>query len=122
MMRRPASTLRHPRSGNARLRLAFCLIAAMMVAACADRPGQGIDNNTYTNVLVSWLLQRVADTRAQDANVKSRTASAAAASTISLITPSGVGVTMMSSGTPATFAAIAFIRTDDGYAALPPGT
>lgn len=36
--------------------------------------------------------------------------------------PSGVGVTMTSSCTPATLAGMAFISTDDGYAALPPGT
>jgi trehalose/maltose hydrolase-like predicted phosphorylase len=28
-----------------------------------ERPGQGIDNNTYTNVLVSWLLQRTIEAR-----------------------------------------------------------
>ena len=33
-----------------------------------------------------------------------------------------VGTTMISSFTPATLAGIAFISTDDGYAALPPGT
>ena len=49
-------------------------------------------------------------------------ARAAAASTGAFSTPSGVGVTITSSGTPATFAAIAPMMTDDGYAALPPGT
>jgi len=34
----------------------------------------------------------------------------------------GVGTTMISSGTPATLAGMAFINTEDGYAALPPGT
>lgn len=29
-----------------------------------DRPGEGIDDNAYTNVLVSWLLQRAVDTYA----------------------------------------------------------
>ena len=28
-----------------------------------DRPGQGIDDNAYTNVLVSWLLQRAVEVR-----------------------------------------------------------
>jgi trehalose/maltose hydrolase-like predicted phosphorylase len=28
-----------------------------------DRPGQGIDNNAYTNVLASWLFQRVVEVR-----------------------------------------------------------
>jgi trehalose/maltose hydrolase-like predicted phosphorylase len=27
-----------------------------------DRPGEGIDDNAYTNVMVSWLLRRAADT------------------------------------------------------------
>ena len=27
-----------------------------------DRPGQGIDDNAYTNVMVSWVLQRARDT------------------------------------------------------------
>ncbi len=46
----------------------------------------------------------------------------AAASTISFSFPSGAGTTMTISGTSATLAGIAFISTDDGYAALPPGT
>ena len=53
---------------------------------------------------------------------RSTPATAAAASTSSLRTPPGVGTTITSSLTPATFAGIAFISTDDGYAALPPGT
>ena len=28
-----------------------------------DRPGEGVDDNAYTNVLVSWLLQRAVDVR-----------------------------------------------------------
>ncbi len=56
------------------------------------------------------------------ANTRSTPAIAAAASTIALRTPSGVGVTMTISPTPATFAGIAFISTLDGYAARPPGT
>ena len=32
------------------------------------------------------------------------------------------GVTMMSSPTPATLAGMAFMSTEDGYAAVPPGT
>ncbi len=40
----------------------------------------------------------------------------------SLTSPRGVGTTMISSPTPATEAGIAFISTEDGYAALPPGT
>ena len=55
-------------------------------------------------------------------NTRSTPASAAAARTVAFICPSGVGVTMMSCLTPATLAAMAFISTDDGYAALPPGT
>ena len=47
---------------------------------------------------------------------------AAAASTMRFLTPSGVGTTITISFTPATCAGIAFISTDDGYAALPPGT
>ena len=39
---------------------------------------------------------------------------AAAASTIWLRSPPGVGTTMISSGTPATFAGIAFISTEEG--------
>ena len=46
----------------------------------------------------------------------------AAASTISLMIPRGVGTTMTSSRTPATEAGMAFINTEEGYAALPPGT
>ena len=46
----------------------------------------------------------------------------AAASTSWLICPFGVGTTMTSSLTPATLAGIAFIKTEEGYAALPPGT
>src|SRR5690554_5004444 len=55
-------------------------------------------------------------------NTRSTPAIAAAASTMSFTTPSGVGTTMITSATPATFAGIAFISTEDGYAALPPGT
>jgi len=53
-------------------------------------------------------------------NVRTRStpATAAAASTIG----SGFGHTMINSGTPATLAGIAFMSTEDGYAALPPGT
>ena len=47
---------------------------------------------------------------------------AAAASTSSLLSPPGVGTAMMISRTPATLAGTAFMITDDGYAALPPGT
>src|SRR5207244_5794524 len=45
----------------------------------------------------------------------------AAASTSGLRMPSGVGTTRMISRTPATRAGMAFISTDDGYAASPPG-
>ncbi|CFM98590.1 Uncharacterised protein [Bordetella pertussis] len=48
------------------------------------------------------------------AKARSTPAMAAAASTMGLRTPSGVGVTMISSGTPATLAGMAFISTDDG--------
>ncbi|CPK70632.1 Uncharacterised protein [Bordetella pertussis] len=47
------------------------------------------------------------------AKARSTPAMAAAASTMGLRTPSGVGVTI-SSGTPATLAGMAFISTDDG--------
>jgi hypothetical protein len=46
----------------------------------------------------------------------------AAASTSGLRRPSGAGTTITISRTPATCAGIAPISTDDGYAALPPGT
>ena len=46
--------------------------------------------------------------------------SAHAASTVS-VTPCG-GTTAMISWTPATSAGTAFITTEDGYEALPPGT
>jgi hypothetical protein len=46
--------------------------------------------------------------------MRSTPARAAAASTASLGAPSGVGVTITSRGTPATFAATAVIRTEDG--------
>lgn len=46
----------------------------------------------------------------------------AAASTMSLRSPFGVGTTIMISFTPATWAGIAFMMTELGYAALPPGT
>jgi hypothetical protein len=39
-----------------------------------------------------------------------------------VLAEAGVGTTMISSLTPATRAGIAFISTDDGYEALPPGT
>ena len=55
-------------------------------------------------------------------NTRSTPQIAAAASTRSLRSPPGVGTTMMISRTPATFAGTAFMITDDGYAALPPGT
>src|SRR5690606_2376381 len=55
-------------------------------------------------------------------NTRSTPAMHAAASTIALRTPSGVGTTITSSRTPATRAGSAFISTDDGYAAFPPGT
>ncbi|MCY1171728.1 hypothetical protein D9M73_118490 [compost metagenome] len=55
-------------------------------------------------------------------NTRSTPAMQAAASTSSLISPRGVGTTMTTSVTPATLAGIAFINTDDGYDALPPGT
>ena len=48
------------------------------------------------------------------ANTRSTPLMAAAASTMGLRVPSGVGVTMTSSGTPATLAGIAFISTDEG--------
>ena len=54
-------------------------------------------------------------------NTRVTPARCAAASTSGLRTPSGVGTTMTISRTPATCAGIAFISTDDGYAALPPG-
>src|SRR5436853_4029803 len=47
---------------------------------------------------------------------------AAAASTAGLKPSRPAGETMMTSRTPATRAGIAFIKTDDGYAACPPGT
>ena len=47
-------------------------------------------------------------------NTRSTPAIAAAASTIGLRTPSGVGTTITSSPTPATLAGMAFISTDDG--------
>src|SRR5216684_8935286 len=53
---------------------------------------------------------------------RSTPAIAAAASTSGLRSPEGVGTAMTSSPTPATFAGSAFISTEDGYAALPPGT
>jgi hypothetical protein len=46
--------------------------------------------------------------------MRSTPAMAAAASTDAFKAPSGVGVTMTSSGTPATFAATALMSTDDG--------
>ena len=55
-------------------------------------------------------------------NTLSTPATAAAASTVKFDFPSGVGATMTISGTPATFAGTAFISTEDGYAAVPPGT
>lgn len=55
-------------------------------------------------------------------NTRSTPPSSAAASTSGFFTPSGVGTTITISFTPATRAGIAFISTDDGYAALPPGT
>ena len=61
--------------------------------------------------------------RAADRRRRATTpARCAAASTSGLRTPPGVGTTMTISATPATCAGIAFISTDDGYAALPPGT
>src|SRR5712691_3132862 len=56
------------------------------------------------------------------ANTRSTPAIAAAARTSGLRSPRGVGTHMMSSRTPAILAGMAFIRTDEGYAALPPGT
>src|SRR6266850_2732990 len=55
-------------------------------------------------------------------NTLSTLATAAAASTSRLDFPSGVGTHMMSSRTPAILAGMAFINTDEGYAAKPPGT
>lgn len=55
-------------------------------------------------------------------NTRSTPPNSAAASTRSFFRPSGVGTTITISPTPATRAGIAFISTDDGYAALPPGT
>ena len=49
---------------------------------------------------------------------RSTPASAAAARTSVF----GLGLTMTSSRTPASFAGTAFMSTEDGYAALPPGT
>jgi hypothetical protein len=36
--------------------------------------------------------------------------------------PSGAGTTITSRGTPATLAGTAFIKTEDGWASVPPGT
>ena len=55
-------------------------------------------------------------------NTRCTPARKAAASTRALRSPPGVGTTMTISGTPATWAGMAFINTLDGYAALPPGT
>ena len=46
--------------------------------------------------------------------IRSTCATFAAAKTKSFLSPLGVGTTMISSWTPATFAGIAFIRTDEG--------
>ncbi len=46
----------------------------------------------------------------------------AAASTTGVISPPGVGDAIAISSTPATAAGMAFMSTDDGYAARPPGT
>ena len=46
----------------------------------------------------------------------------AAANTKSFLSPCGVGTTIMISLTPATCAGITFIKTEEGYAAFPPGT
>src|SRR4029079_14917130 len=55
-------------------------------------------------------------------NARDTPATCAAASTSGLRAPPGVGTTITMSATPATCAGIAFISTDEGYAALPPGT
>ena len=48
------------------------------------------------------------------ANTRSAPASAAAASTSGLVSPRGVGTTMMISSTPATFAGVMFMITEEG--------
>ena len=54
--------------------------------------------------------------------IRSTPASRAAASTAGSSSPRGAGTVITTSPTPATRAGIAFISTDDGYAARPPGT
>ena len=68
------------------------------------------------------IMNPLSPTGQGDQNVELSIAMAAAANTNSFTTPSGVGTTMIISSTPATFAGMAFINTDEGYAALPPGT
>ena len=54
--------------------------------------------------------------------IRSTPARPAAASTAGSSAPRGAGTAITTSPTPATRAGIAFINTDDGYAARPPGT
>ena len=55
-------------------------------------------------------------------NTRSTLATYAAAKTNAFLSPLGVGTTMTRFFTPATFAGIAFIKTEEGYDAFPPGT
>src|SRR3990172_9351518 len=55
-------------------------------------------------------------------NTASAPAISAATRTYGFTSPPGVGEQTITSFTPATFAGMTFIRTDDGYVAFPPGT
>ncbi len=55
-------------------------------------------------------------------NTRVTPAKYAAASTNGFKSPFGAGTTIIISGTPATWAGTAFINTEDGYDAKPPGT
>ena len=82
--------------------------AAQRIRAYHER--QKLASWSYSDSDGSEFGQRVTPTRC------------AAASTSGLRAPSGVGTTITISATPATCAGMAFISTDEGYAALPPGT
>ena len=73
--------------------------------------------NLLTPMILCFALGGLAALARSDLSVPE-----AAAKTMALRCPAGVGVTMMTSLTPATFAGMAFIKTDEGYEALPPGT
>ena len=99
---------------------------AVAIAASCSRSSTFTSTKTAGSVFThpTRIKARNATPRIEDriAQLGPRRTVHAAAVLNARCSPPGVGATMMISGTPATLAGMAFISTEEGYAALPPGT